>query len=66
MSRTIRNRAPRFLRRPKTTAERRAAYAALEDGVKPRAKRGPKRLVNAWDDIPVSKEALHRYAGDIT
>jgi hypothetical protein len=43
-----------YFRNPKTTQERRMAGAVMtEEGEPPpRAARGPKHLVTAWDDIP--------------
>lgn len=39
------------LRHPRTTAERRAGFAAKADGVPVRAKRRPANLPTTWDDI---------------
>ena len=41
------------LRSPRTQQEMRKYYDALDQGYKPRAKRSPRYLPNAWDDIPV-------------
>ena len=60
MSRTIRNKAHKCYRNPKTLAERKAALAAKEDGLKVRPKRNAKNLPNSYDDLPVaaSKEII--------
>ena len=50
-----------YFRAPKTTAERRAAIRAKEDGVRVRAKRNHKNLPNAWDDIRIIRSNPHSW-----
>jgi hypothetical protein len=45
----------RWLRKPKTMAEKRAYELAAIQGVKPRGKRSLRGIVDAWDDIPLSR-----------
>jgi hypothetical protein len=54
-----------YFRRPRTLQERRAWFASLEQGYKPRARRSPNRLPNDWDDIQVHWTSYeNRQAGE--
>jgi hypothetical protein len=52
-----------WIRRPRTTHERRLAALVLEEEgeVAPRPNRGAKTLPSAWDDIPVGSLALRNW-----
>lgn len=39
-----------YLKRPKTHNEAKLYFDAIDQDIKPRAKRCPKGLANAWDD----------------
>ena len=51
----------RFLfKAPRTTAERRAAITAREEGVHVRSARTTSGLPNAWDDIPLGRRGRRK------
>lgn len=54
MSRTIRRKTDRFLRRPKTLQEKKMVADSLDQGVRVRAARGHGRLVDSYDEIIIS------------
>lgn len=63
MARTTRNTVHAgMFRHVHTVAEKRAWSAAIEQGVKPRARRSPRQLPSNWDDIPphMDYEMKHR------
>lgn len=60
MGKTIRTIPNHWNRSPRTSAEKRAYYDAIEQGVKPR--RSPRHIPSDYDDKPIAARKEAKYA----